>query len=235
MKGINIFMLVMIVSIMSFSLTQAVEVQIKFFHPINTNLTISETCRVNGAICGTSFTCNITVLDPINRSRIVDNQLMTFDSPYYTFNLNESQTSLNGVYESTVDCTNTTLSGGNTFFYELTPNGSPPIDTGQGFLIISGILALIVISIFLAFLGVRSNNVSIHLGFIFLSVILLVYTVGLVFNTIALSFGTFGGIVSNFSTVYVLFVTLLGMGVLGLIIFILVLALRKFSEMRGLR
>jgi len=217
-----------------FNLVEAQQEAVRFYHPIDTNLTIYEKCRVDGSVCDSSFICNLTVLSPTN-SLVVDTETMLGDNTYRNFTLNETQTNPNGVYEATVDCTNTTAAASNTFFYEITPNGSAPVDTAQGIVLLVGMAFLILIVVFLLFLGVKAANPTISLAFISFGVLLMVFGIGFSLNVLEVSFGTFGDIVNNYSTIYVLFMALIVVGSIGLMLYLIIVSLNYYWRLRGMK
>lgn len=228
----SLLLLTLLLLLINFTVVSA-EDDIRFYHEFGTNLTIYEKCRVDGAICDSSYSCNISVLSP-SQSLIINNQPMLGVSVYRNFTLNSTLTVPNGIYESTVDCTNVTLSGSNTFFYQITPNGSKPIDVGQGLILGSSILILLLISLYSGYLGIKSTNTTIMLSFLALSIMLIIFSLGFALNIIELSFGTFSTIISNYSTAYILFIALVSVGAISLIIYLVVVALNFYHNMRGM-
>lgn len=220
--------------IFSFVTVSAQQEDIRFYHEKETNLTIYEKCRVDGMICDSGYICSLTILSP-SQVLILDNETMLGDGTYRNFSLNTSQTDTNGIYESTTDCTNGTSAGSDTFFYQITPDGSAPIDEGQGLILIGSIILLMVISSFFGFLGFKSNSTTIMLSFMSFSVLLMIFTLGLIVNVVQLSFGTFGEIIGNYSAIYILFTVLLSVGALGLILYIVVVALNYYWILRGMK
>lgn len=229
----NLLFLSMIL-IFSMSIVYAQQEDIRFYHPQSTNLTIYEKCRVDGSICDSSYDCNLTILSPF-QVLIIDNVAMLGNGIYRNFTMTDENQSANGIYESTVDCTNGSFSGSNTFFYMITPNGSKPIDEGQGLIILGSIFFLIIISCSIGFMGIRSTNTTVSISFLAFSTLIMVFTLGLILNVIELSFGTFSDIINNYSTIYVLFTTLLIAGAIGLITYIIYVALNFYWELRGLK
>ncbi len=229
----NILFLSLII-ILSLSTVIAQQEDIRFYHPKSTNLTIFEKCRVDGAICDNSFSCNLTVLSP-SQVVTIDNVAMSGDGIYRNFSMLEGNQSVNGIYEATIDCSNTTFSGSNTFFYEITPNGSKPIDEGQGLILLGSIFFLIIISCSVGFMGIKSTNTTVSISFLAFSTLIMVFTLGLILNVLELSMGTFSEIIGNYSTIYVLFTTLLIAGGIGLIAYIIVVALNFYWNLRGLK
>lgn len=224
-----------IVMLFSFTLSSAQIEDPRFYHEKGTNLTIYEKCRTDGAICPPSYSCFLTVISEDRSFLIVNNQTMLDGGTYWNFTLNSSQTDTNGFYETTVDCENSSLSGSNTFYFQITPNGSAPIDFGQGLIFFTSILFLVVFSTFIGFLGFKSTNTTIRLSFLAFTTILMVFTLGFILNVIELSFGTFSGIISNYSSIYILFIALIGVGMVGLIIYLIVITLNYYWQMRGMQ
>ncbi|KKL79267.1 hypothetical protein LCGC14_2016520, partial [marine sediment metagenome] len=173
-KLFSILMLIVLSLNLNFVLAQSEEVDIRFYHQFNTNLTISETCRVSGEVCDATYSCNLSILDPA-QAQIINQGAMTDNGTYQIFNLTESQSDPNGIYSATVDCGNTTLFGSNTFFYQVTPDGSKPIDTGQSLVLIVAVSILIIIALAIGFLGFKSTNTTIMLTFLSFSILLIIF------------------------------------------------------------
>ncbi len=226
--------ILLLIVILSISVVYAQEQDIRFYHPQSTNLTIYEKCRVDGAICDSSYLCNLTILSP-SQILLINNVEMLGDGIYRNFSMLEDNQSVNGIYEATIDCSNSSLSGSNTFSYEITPNGSKPIDEGQGLILLGSILFLIVISCSIGFMGIKSTNTTVSISFLAFSTLLMVFTIGLILNVLQLSFGTFSDIINNYSTIYVLFMTLLVAGAMGLIVYIIYVTLNMYWKFRGLK
>ena len=229
----NILFLSLLI-ILSLSTVYAQQENIRFYHPQDTNLTIYEKCRIDGGVCDNSYSCKLTVLSH-SQILIIDNVDMLGDGVYRNFSMSEGNQSVNGIYESTIDCSNSTFSGSNTFFYEITPNGSKPIDEGQGLILLGSIFFLIIISCSVGFMGIKSTNTTISISFLGFSTLIMVFTLGLILNILELSFGTFSDIIRNYSTIYVLFTTLLVAGAMGLIVYIIFVALNMYNRFRGLK
>ncbi len=229
----NILFLSLII-IFSLSTVYAQQQDIRFYHTQGTNLTIYEKCRVDGAICDNSYLCNLTILSPL-QNIIIDNVEMLGNGIYRNFSMTEENQSFNGIYESTIDCSNSSLSGSNTFFYEITPNGSKPIDEGQGLILLGALFFLIVISCSIGFIGIRSTNTTVSLSLVSFSTLIMVFSLGIILNILELSLGTFSDIISNYSTIYVLFIILLIAGAMSLIVYMIVVVLDFYWRLRGLK
>ena len=234
MKKFLLFSL-MFVLLFSFTFISAQTEEPRFYHEKGTNLTIYEKCRVDGGICPASYSCFITVVSEDRSSLVTNSEAMIDGGTYWNFTLNSSQTDINGLYETTVDCSNASLAGSNTFYFEITPDGSSPIDFGQSIIFMTAIFFLIIFSTFIGYLGFRSTNTTIMLSFLSFTVILMVFTLGFILNVIELSFGTFSGIISNYSAIYILFVALVGTGMVALIIYLIVITLNYYWQLRGMK
>ena len=231
-KNLTILLLFTFV-FLSINIVSAQQEDIRFYHEIETNLSIFEKCRINGAVCDSTFSCNLTVLSP-SQELVKDNIEMVRGPIYFNDTLNTTQTTPNGIYEATVDCTNTTSSGSNTFFYEITPSGSQPMSITQGIIVFLGILLIVAIAVLSSFLSYKLSNGFVSLAFISFAVILMFFAFGMILNIFELSFGTFSTIINNYSVLYITFIGLLSVGVIGLIIYLTVFALKLYWESRGM-
>ncbi len=211
---------------------QGAEDEARFNAPINENLSVCETCRVEGAVCDASYSCNVTILYP-DQTFLIDQQPMTDNGSYFCYDLNVTQTSLNGLYQSTVDCSNSTLFGSNTFFYRITPGGTPPVSDGQGLVLLGSILLMLVVSGVMIFLGFKSSQPAATLGFIGFAVLLLVFSIGFTLNVLNSFFGSSPGVTSNYSTFYRVFVIILAAGATGLVAYLIKVAFTLFNRSRG--
>ena len=235
MRSSNFLLIIVVLcAISSLTLVASQGEDIRFYGEFGTNITVYEKCRVDGFICDSSYECNLSIIDP-NQNLIIDGQLMLGVGVYRNFSLNLTQTQPNGVYEATVDCTNSTESGSDTFFYQITPDGSKPIDVGQGLILTGAIFILLIIALSIGFLGFKSTNTTVMLSLLSFSVLLMVFSLGFVLNIIELSFGTFSGIINNYSSAFVLFVVLVSVGAIGLILYIIYVALNYYWGLRGMK
>ncbi len=100
-------------------------------------------CIFNGSYCNNQTNCTITIISP-NGTTIIDNQLATYNSAYYNYTLNETQTSSLGEHKLNMACTSPSYSGFNQMIFEVTPTGTIPSDSQSGtYLIFIGILILL--------------------------------------------------------------------------------------------
>ncbi len=206
---------------------------IRFYAERGQNLTVFEKCRIDGAICTSDFTCNLTVLHP-NQTLIIDADSMIRGITYYNLTLNGSQVHVDGVYENTVDCGNGSVFGSSTFFFQATPDGSIPFDEAQGLIIIVSMFIIIIVSCFAGFLGVKIKNPIVSISLLSFAVLLLVFALGMTLNILELSFGTFSGIINSYSSLYILFTVLVMVGGVSLIVWLVKIALELWWSSRGM-
>jgi hypothetical protein len=206
---------------------------IRFYHERETNLTIFEKCRIDGAICASDFGCNLTMLYP-NQTLVIDSVPMLRGVTYFNFSINATQQEINGVYENTVDCGNESSFGSNTFFHQVTPNGSIPFDTAQGLIIVISMVIIIMVSCFSGFLGIKIRNPVVSISLISFAVLLLIFALGMTLNIMELSLGTFSGITSNYSSLYILFTVLITIGGFSLVVYLVKIALELYWDSRGI-
>lgn len=232
-KSLLIFTFLFI--LLSINTTSAQQENIRFYHEIDTNLTIFEKCRIDGAVCDSDFNCNITILSP-SQELIIDNREMTRGTTYFNFSLNTTSVTPNGVFETTVDCVdvNDNSSGSNTFFYQITPNGSVPMGTAQSVIAFLSIFMISSIGLVCLSLSYKINDNWISLAFLSFAIMLMIFAFGMILNILELSFGTFGTIIGNYSALYITFIALGSVGVIGLIIYLIVFALKLYWQGRGL-
>lgn len=230
----KIYIIPLLLILFSLGIVSAQQDDIRFYHERATNLTIYEKCRFDGSVCEPSLTCFLSVIST-EQILILNNQTMNDGGVYWNFTLNETQTEVNGIYESTVDCSNETIGGSNTFFYEITPDGSPPINNGQSLILFSSILFMILLVCFFGYMGFRSRDTTIQLSFLAFSILLMVFTLGMIVNVIELSFGTFSEIISNYETIYILFTVLIIVGSIGLMVYLIWVALNYYWGLRGFK
>ena len=86
---------------------------------------------------------------------------------------------------------------------------------------------------FLIYLAVKIKNLTVSLSFLSFAVILMVFGIGFSLNILENTFGTYGSIIDNYSVIYILFTVLLVVGAIGLILYLIVVALNYYWSFRG--
>lgn len=232
--GINVRKIFLISFLFTILLINVISSQeIRFTGQQNTKLNIFEECESNGFACDETYSCNITVRDP-NQTVLILNKQMTRNDTIYNYTLDINKTNILGKYENTVVCTNSSLAGTNIFFHEITPSGSEPLGTGQGSTLI-GILGILIFAIiFFLMLGIFAKNTPFKIFFVGFSILLMIGTLGFGVTIMQQLFGTFAQIVSGYGMFFRLLIILSGAGIVGLILYLVIVALRTFKIKRGL-
>lgn len=225
---------IILLTFLLFTLSIVTSQEVRFYHEEGQNLTIYEKCRIDGQPCDTTYVCNITILNPVE-SKIVNGDSMNYGSNYYNYSVLSTLLEDVGSYETTIDCGNGTYYGSNTFYFNVNPLGTEPVDSGQGnILIIAGVF-LIILSLFLTYIGLKMINPIATFGFIAFSFLLLFFSIGFMLNILEVTIPGFGNIINNYSVVYrVLVVLMTGAGI-GLLLFLVKSTFEKINKLRGIR
>lgn len=116
MKKVLLFLLL---TVFLFSFASAEETEISFQQ--STDVDIKVVC-INAGYCSGSSTCNASILSPTNVA-IVDNGLFTNQNSFHNFTLNETQTSILGLYKVQGFCKDGSFTKEIDFNFWITPNG----------------------------------------------------------------------------------------------------------------
>lgn len=117
-------------------------------------------CDVDGFLCPSTTSCNITISYVLNSTIIIDkNETSNLNNGYFNITLNETKNSASGEYSACVYCSNNNLNETSCFTYEVNPTGIRPsgertesITRSIYFIFGIGIL------LFIAFLFVRTSQ-----------------------------------------------------------------------------
>lgn len=229
-KRVSSFLfLILVISLISFISAQ----ELKFTGQQNTELNIFNECEDNGFPCDSNYKCNITIITP-SQTILVLNDLMTRNQTIYNYTLNTDQTSILGLYEDSMCCTNNSHSGCELFLHEITPSGSTGLNEGQGSSLIGILIILLVTTIFFLILGILTKSVPFKMFFVSLSILLMIGTIGFGVTIMQNFFGTFSSLVSGFGTFYTILIILLSGGAVGLLIYLIMVAFRVYKIKRGI-
>lgn len=216
--GFLLIFLIVIVSSQSFTFELDEEVNFRF-----------RCFDENNNYCPSSVACQISVEAP-NGTNILNNQSMTFNTTFFNVTLPTEEL---GTYSSIIICQSTNSSTSE-FTYLVTTSGNPPLNEGEGFTLFSIIIILIVTTIFLLIATIYIKNQAFKIFLGSLSLLMLISTIGFGVTVMQQLFGAFTNLVSGYSLFFRLFVILLTAGGIGLIVFLVVFALKAFNRSRGL-
>lgn len=178
-----------------------IETGIRFTGQQNKVLSIHDTCTVDGFVCGPTFTCEFTILNP-DQSILVNNVSTTKVIELYTYNLSSDQTEDIGKYRVTSYCSNVTDAGRLIFFYEITPSGfsqttSSSISSFIIMLVMFGIIILICYFIIaLPYQNIRNEEGTV-IAINKLKYVRLIL-IGFLYPTVVITLNLMNGIAVNF-------------------------------------
>lgn len=150
----------LILFLLSFSFINAED----FTYKQNSIIDLQINCYINGSYCSNLSICNLTLSYP-NNTIMVFNQQMTNQIAYHNYTLPDS--SINGIYPTSIVCCDGLECGSQTFPVYITPDGSPTSQAKSGSYSILTLVFLILTIIMLA-IGIFSKNVPLFfLGLLF--------------------------------------------------------------------
>lgn len=134
---------------------------ISYYFRYGEDIHLKRECFFNGALCGASYSCSATVYDRDNLI-VVDKKAMSNNINYYNYTIDVDLTTNltrldNGVYRVMMNCSNTTYSGAEIFYFQVTPS-QYPYGNDTIFLILVGMSFLLLI--------IALSSKSYQIGFI---------------------------------------------------------------------
>lgn len=151
---IFIFGIIFLASLISAGSIDDTLTETRFYGKQGENLTVYDSCTIDGAACDVSYNCTFTILKP-DQTTLVSQVNTTHTGDLYIYNLNSTQTQDLGIYETIVYCTNGTSSGQLTFYYDINRSGTEP-STSEGILYL--VVFIIVLALFLICLNAFVNT-----------------------------------------------------------------------------
>jgi len=185
----------------------------------------------NDIYCTKGATCSLTIFNP-DSSTLINNKQMTYNPTFFSYSLNASQTHELGTYTGTVLCSST-----NNIFsaidYQVTPNGEI-ITLSQTFLILGSLFVMFIVSCFFFVLSLIFKHPGTKIFLMAISTITLIVMIGLIASNASSYFAGFPGLVSIYNSYYILFITLGGVAVIGIVIWFIYYAVQAFNKTRGI-
>lgn len=184
-------------------------------------------------ICSSCSFVNITSVIYPNSSSALGQVSMNKDGSEYTYNFVNTgvvgQYIVSGLGDP--DGVNTIW----TYSFDVTAWGKEAISNGESSIIIIGIILMLVIIAFFFILGVKAENWAIKTILIGTSALLLLTTFIFSIVIISQTLGGFETIVEGYSTLWFVLEIIIGMIMLGLVIFSVVIAYKVWMVKRGFR
>jgi len=146
---------------------------IRFYGKQNENLSVRDTCSIQGISCGNTFNCNFTISYP-NQTILINQGIGTQIADYWNYTLDQGNTSITGIYETTVYCFNGSNGGIDTFYYQITKDGNPLPSGIWGVVLIAGILGIIGLFIYIA---INLDDKFYFIKFLFLLMVFILFSI----------------------------------------------------------
>ena len=173
-----------------------------------------------------SSSVNISTISYPNSTMILSNQVMTKIGN--TFNYSFCNTSVLGkyIYDYFDEHGNVYVND-----FTITPTGyQASISQSMTMFILIGVLTLTIILLFI--FGISTRNIPSKIACLSLSVLLIVFTIGYILQIANINLGEFTSLTNGFTPLYVIFITLLIVGGLGIIIYLIVTVFQNFQKTR---
>lgn len=228
----NILILIFaLVFISSLSLVNAADTQI--LKSDSQGQLVFDCMDENQVPCSAGVVCSFTIFYPGNNTEMLLNQIAERGSNYYYINLTTEQTSILGIYHSVVTCTDgATFNGKTSFDYEVNGSGQD-VTQQQILLIMAGLVALFVFSIFFFVLSLIFKHPGTKIFLMALSGLTLIVLIGLMASQGSIYLAEFPSIVSVYSSYYILIIILAGVAVTGIMVWLIYYAVSMFNKSRG--
>ena len=157
-----------------------------FIFQKNTNVDLKISCiNETKSFCSSGTLCQITINKP-SGVNLIKNGSMTYQTDYFNYTLNTSQTADVGRYLCYVNCLGET-NGFSTFTFEINPTGMD-IGESQGFASVGLILSILGVAFLFMYFGFKFTKTDklfpIAIFFMLISLLLSVYTIhlGYIYN-----------------------------------------------------
>lgn len=202
-------------------------------YQVDTEVDINLVC-INAGYCSAAAECNVSVFSP-NGIVLLDGIQATQAASLAFFNitLNSSQTSELGEYQVGGFCKDGSVTQLVDFTFNVTPTGKD-FDTAQGIIIIALILILIALTAFFFNAGNKIESVPFKVFLTSMGVLFLMVTTGVALNALKQLTIISSVLSGTFLNIYRLMLILVSAGGIGLMLYIILVALKQFRIRRGL-
>ena len=149
-----------------------------FYIPKDTDYSIKFNCKLDGSICSTTATCNVSIDYP-NSSILVDNQVaQLISNARYNYTLNVTQNSMVGEdYTLSITCYDGNVNGSQIVTYGINPSGIRPSEQRTD-TITRSIYFIFIIGILL-FIGFLFTKQSIPVKWTFFAFSIIFFLIGI--------------------------------------------------------
>ena len=162
---------------------------------------------------------------------LISNQQMTYNPTFFSYSLNTSQTHDLGTYTGTVLCSSTNNINAE-IEYQVTPNGDI-ITLSQTFLVLAGLAVMFGIVVFFFILSLTFKHPGTKLFLMAISSITLILIIGLTATNASSYLQSFPGLASLYNSYYLVFISLAGAAMVGVIVWLIYYTFTAFNKVRG--
>ena len=186
------------------------------------------TC-LNDGYCSINAVCNINIIAP-NSSLIVTGQDMTNNTTFFNYTIIPVNV---GLYSVEGICIDGVDSKEINFDFSVTKTGSQYTESmSMNFLSITLLMIFIVCA--LGFLSFKARNPFVIISCLAFAVLILFFYFGMMTSLSDLTFENFTGLASNMESLFILASILVGVGFFILIVYLIVVVLQFYWNMRGM-
>ena len=152
-----------------------------FFIEQSTDYNLKFSCELDGYICPSDTSCNVTIQSPNSSILINNNESTNLNNGYFNITLNENQTAINGEYLMLIYCSGGGKNDTSNIIYEVNPPGIRQTDQKVESLSV-GIYFFLIIAVilFLSFLF-SNNSVPLKWTFFIFSILFFLISINLIF------------------------------------------------------
>lgn len=199
MKNILLYIIILSIIVIPYVLAETPE-ESSYIFKQSTDIDLKISCfDLNNTYCNAGTNCNLTILNP-NSNSLINNQQMTYNTAFYNYTLNTTQTSYLGEYPVIILCSGIS-SGFSSFNFQVTYTGKPePSDFTKVAFIIGfiAILCLMVVTI----INVAGHIILLDTDFMDVAYSFCIYFILFAIKNFNLSYGN-NALIDNFSDIFI--------------------------------
>jgi hypothetical protein len=188
--------------------------------------------NVSTIITNTTATCNLHLYNPMGGHILKEEA--DFEGYDFEVYINKSNFSMPGYFAYIIWCNTSKQTGFASGVFIANHDGFEPLTPGEGIIYGTGVLVILIVSLFFFILGSRTKGplsiILIGTSFIFIIITSLFVMVSLNATTTPLS-----SITDGFSTYWFVMKILISMLITGLVVYVLIISYVLWMDRRGLR
>ena len=189
--------------------------------------------EVNGTIPSASAWCNVSINYP-NGTYLKQNASTTnLLNGDFNITLISEEISELGTHEWRAFCCDNGLCAAGYGDFYVTPSGQDRINSGEGISLFGSILSMIIVAIFFFAISSKFEGGVGKIIFISLSAIVLIMVILFTLVILTQNLGGFSTLIEGYSTFWFVMKIIVSLGVLSLIIFALLIAVKLWKYKRG--